>query len=345
MQKVLFNRKRVTETTLTLQSRAELVESYKQNNTPVYRIEVQGSSNSAKFGTALSGAEKDWVVDRINEFLDVVAVPVVTSAGRETVGQPDGPAGEPASEAVAVIPETCRKCGANLNGALVGGSLTCEHCGAVLRIEILVPTHEIADKRYERLTPALLPADSRIEIDEDSADVLQFHYPAVGHEGWRWVVPIITIPFSLIWYSILFVFIGMAWKAAEGATSVVFTVFAIPFLIVGLFPLGIGLLAVRGHTTVRLTREMLSCRWHVGNLGRSQRVETSAIEDIRVENAITAGGQNPRIRGAKPAGPAAVHMEACLVRAGSQRVQLTFLQEEPIPWQVASLLRTRLQNM
>jgi len=302
LQKVLFNRKSVTETPLTPESRAELVESYQQNDVPVYRIEVQGQTRPAKFGIPLSDPEKDWLVDRINEFLDVVTVRVVTSAGSETVDQPDGSAGEPAPDA-------------------------------------------IADKCYERLTPATLPADSRIAIDEDSAEGLQFHYLAVGHAGLRWVVPIVTIPFSLVWYGFLFAFIGMAWQMPAGGMSVVFTLFAIPFLIVGLFPLGIGLLAFRGHTTVRLTRETLSCRWHVANLGRSKRVGTSAIDDIRVENAISAAGQNPRIRGAKTAGKAAPNLAICLVRAGSRKILLAILQEEQIHWQVASLLRTRLQDM
>jgi hypothetical protein len=345
MQKVLFKWKRVTETALTRESRAELVESYQQNDVPVYRIEVQGLSNSAQLGTPLSDAEKDWLVDRINEFLDVEALPVVSSAGLETVGRPDGSAGEQESEAVAVIPETCRKCGAPLSGSLVGGSLTCGHCGAVVRMEILVPARAIAEKRYERMTPGTLPPDSRITIDEDSDEALQFHYPAVGHPVMRWVVPIFTILFSLMWYGFFINFIGVAWQMPMGAMSVVFTLFAIPFLIVGLFPLGFGLIAFRGHTTVRLTRETLSCRWHVANLGRSKRVETSAIDDIRVENASSMVGQNPRIRVAKPPGAAAVHMGVCLVRAGSQYVLLTIFQEEPVSWQVASLLRTRLLDM
>ncbi|MSR56205.1 MAG: hypothetical protein EXS05_00790 [Planctomycetaceae bacterium] len=71
VQKKFFNRKRLHETVLGPDSRAELVESYQQNDTPVYRIEVRGTPAAAKFGTALGDDEKNWLVDRINEFLGV----------------------------------------------------------------------------------------------------------------------------------------------------------------------------------------------------------------------------------------------------------------------------------
>src|SRR5262249_4502898 len=61
LQRVLFGRKRVDEMLLTPTSRAELVESYQQNDEPVYRIEVQGLQRTAKFGMSLSDEDKDWI--------------------------------------------------------------------------------------------------------------------------------------------------------------------------------------------------------------------------------------------------------------------------------------------
>ncbi|HTI51781.1 MAG TPA: hypothetical protein VL475_12540, partial [Planctomycetaceae bacterium] len=71
VQRVLFGRKRLEETILGTASRAALVESYQQNERPVDRVEVTGAGGAAKFGTVLSDEEKDWLVDRINEFLGV----------------------------------------------------------------------------------------------------------------------------------------------------------------------------------------------------------------------------------------------------------------------------------
>lgn len=70
VQKSLLGRKKVHETALGPRARAELVESYQQNDNPVYRVEVSGPGGAAKFGTALSNPEKDWLVDCINGFLD-----------------------------------------------------------------------------------------------------------------------------------------------------------------------------------------------------------------------------------------------------------------------------------
>src|SRR5579872_1935932 len=42
VQRVLFSRKRTDETLLSPESRAGLVESYQQNEQPVYRVEIQG---------------------------------------------------------------------------------------------------------------------------------------------------------------------------------------------------------------------------------------------------------------------------------------------------------------
>jgi hypothetical protein len=71
IQRILLGRKRLAETALGTASRAALVESYQQNDRPVYRVEVTGDRGAAKFGTPLGADEKDWLVDRINEFLGV----------------------------------------------------------------------------------------------------------------------------------------------------------------------------------------------------------------------------------------------------------------------------------
>ena len=50
--------------------RAELVESYQQNDVPVYKIVVNGTNRSASFGTALAREDKAWLAKTINDFLD-----------------------------------------------------------------------------------------------------------------------------------------------------------------------------------------------------------------------------------------------------------------------------------
>jgi|GEM_PF-1010412 len=333
VQKVLFNRKRIDETTLMPDSRAELVEAYKQNDVPVYRIEVKGQDRPAKFGTALADEEKNWIVDRINELLDVVTVPVAAA--------PD--AGPKAAGAVGVVRETCRQCGAPLTGDVVNGALTCSHCGAVTRVEVVLPAKTLAEPPSERLEPADLPQQSGIRVDENSAEALEFSFAATSESPLRWIVPLIALPFSLAWYSGIFAFIGGAWQIPFLPMKILFMVFSIPFLIAGLLPLAMGLIAFRGRTSVRLTSEILACRWQAGWLKYSRTLSTPDIESVGVES-LAKGAQNPRVRGSSATNQSS-SQNCCVARAGSKTLYLTMFQEEPLARRVASLIRTRLEQM
>jgi hypothetical protein len=66
---VLLGREKIKEYVLTPDSRASLVESYQQNDRPVYAVSVQTAGKNAKFGTFLKQEEKQWIVDRINRHL------------------------------------------------------------------------------------------------------------------------------------------------------------------------------------------------------------------------------------------------------------------------------------
>ncbi len=332
IQRVLFNRKRFNETRLTSDSRAALVESYQQNDSPVYRIEVPGSLGAAKLGTALADSEKDWLVDRINDFLG--------RGGAWALESP--PSAQERAAAITNLPVSCKNCGAPLSGELVRGAVTCSHCGAVFRSVVTRPEGSLPVAVVEKLVPADLPPDGPIEIDEDSPDVLQFHYAAGSSSPWRWLVPLITVPFSLAWFCGIFSFLGAAWQFPMLPIKILFIAFSIPFLIVGFVPLAIGVIAVRGRTTVRLTPETLQCRWHAGWLGYSRSLATDAIDRIGLETLATSG-QNPRVRGARQvSGPAAG--KVCVARAAGKSLYLSLLLDEKVSQQVTALLRTRLED-
>lgn len=342
LQRVFFNRKRLEETMLTGGSRAELVESYKQNDQPVYRIEIRGKGRNAKFGTALSDDEKNWLVDRINEFLGADGT---APAAEQAAPSADATAAtrNPPTAVVPVIPDSCSHCGAPLTGKVEDESLTCAHCGAVFRIGASPPVDVTIRDQYERLDSASLPADSPIRIDEDSPEALQFHYLAGSNSPMRWIVPLFAIPFSLAWFAALVFIFGVAWQMPFLPVKIVFTLVLIPFVLAGLVPLGIGLLSVGGRATIRLTRESLTCRWHVSLIGISKSLRTEEIDSVRVE-VVKGARQNQRVRGAQPIG-ASDSGKCCLARAGGKKVYLTFFQDEPVARQIASLLRTRLEDM
>ncbi|MDA0832789.1 MAG: hypothetical protein O2955_07030 [Planctomycetota bacterium] len=67
MQKTLFRYQSLKEITLSAGARAELVESYRQNDQPVYAVAIVSGDESLKFGTSLSDAEKEALLKIINE--------------------------------------------------------------------------------------------------------------------------------------------------------------------------------------------------------------------------------------------------------------------------------------
>lgn len=332
VQRVLFSRKRIEATDLEADSRAALVESYQQNDNPVYRVEVQGTNRAAKFGTSLGDPEKDWLVDRLNDFLG--------RGGAWALETP--PTAAERAAAITAIPRSCRHCGAPLTGDLVKGAVTCTHCGGVFRAAVTRPADALPVVPLEQLLPAELPPESPLHVDEDSSDVLQLHYLLASGSAARWLVPLITLPFSLAWYWAVFAFLGGAWQAPFLPVRIVAIVFSIPFLLVGLLPFAAGLVMLRGRTTIKFTPETLACRWHAGWIGYSRSIGTAAIDEIRVQ-AIAPAQQNPRVRSARQI-KAAPEWKVCVARAGGRRLYLSLFLDETTSRQIAALLRTRLED-
>ncbi len=65
----LFGRERYREHQLDANSRAQLEESYRQNDQPVYKVAVRTVGKSVGFGTFLGHDEKNWIVERVNRHL------------------------------------------------------------------------------------------------------------------------------------------------------------------------------------------------------------------------------------------------------------------------------------
>lgn len=69
---VLFGRERLRQYPLDGTTHVELVEAYRQNEQPVYKVSIiTASGKPVSFGTFLSDEEKNWLVARINRHLGV----------------------------------------------------------------------------------------------------------------------------------------------------------------------------------------------------------------------------------------------------------------------------------
>lgn len=60
---------KVRERRLKADSEAELVLCFSEGDRPIYSVSVSTDEGAAKFGTALSDEEKEWLVWRIDTFL------------------------------------------------------------------------------------------------------------------------------------------------------------------------------------------------------------------------------------------------------------------------------------
>ncbi|QDT65094.1 hypothetical protein [Calycomorphotria hydatis] len=73
VQRSVLGWKSIDEEPLDEHSSAFLKEEYRENDTPIYSIRVVGSQGDTTFGTSLIKEDKDWLMNRINDFLGVSA--------------------------------------------------------------------------------------------------------------------------------------------------------------------------------------------------------------------------------------------------------------------------------
>jgi len=318
LQEILFGRRKLKETTLTPESRAELVESYQQNNVSVYRIEVVGSNGTARFGTSLSDPEKDWVVDRVNEFLGV-SIPADTALAAR-MGQ-------------LIYPEECDECDAPLSGQAVDGVLTCAKCGArhegwtdpadeITLLGSTSPNDELADQTLR----VVESSDERLVLE------LKRHpASATGFVTYLVAIPIAIAVFCGISYTIFRLFVGGG--GVFGVISIV------PALAVGLVVGFMILYAFYGRTEIELNRDRLRCQWIAGPLRYWRTIRTPAITSVRVENLSQSPQTRRRPIRTQPVGPGTY---TCVVRSSGKMIPLTFLQTNSCSLEVEKLIHGKL---
>ncbi len=312
IQRVLFGRKKMKTINLTSGSRAELVESYKENDNPVYRIEIEGQEKTAKFGTALNRDEKNWLVDRINEFLHPY----------------------PDKDAPAEPPKFCSSCGARLDPLDPDDTETyCQDCGH--RISLSAPGATSAAVE-EDLDSAEIPQPPEVTILEQTDDHLRFSLPSCAHPFAGWIILGVTIVFSGIFLAVA---LGQLLPADE--VNLFDALFAVPFMLGGLIPISFGLFFIRGRITVDLTPERLKARYHLGLLGRSKSAPTTEISRVKLADASE---EKSRIRGGHhQSGPS--DAGACVVQSGDKSIPLTLIHHRDTARFVTQLVRRQLRRM
>lgn len=320
LQEILFGRKKLKETTLTADSRATLVESYQQNNVSVYRIEVAGSSGTARFGTALADLEKDWVVDRVNEFLGV------SIRNDSALAASRGPLN---------FPEVCDECDAPLSGQAVDGVLTCEKCGAKHEgwtdpaedVKVLDSTSPDDELAHQTL---------RVVATNDEHLVLELKRHPASATGF--VTFLVTIPIGVAAFCGIAYTIFRFFQGGAGVGGIVAVLSMVPVLAVGLLVCGMILYAFRGRTEIELNRDRLKCLWIAGPLRYWRTIRTSAIMSVRVED-LSQSSQRRRPVRAHSSEPGTY---TCVIRGSGKMIPLTFLNTNACSREVEKLVRGKL---
>jgi hypothetical protein len=325
LRRMFLGRRRQTELPLDESSRAELVEAYRQNDVPVYRVSITGAGGATlHFGTALEPSEKDWCVDAVNALLQPrPATPAV-----------QGPTKSLCEACGAVIPEDAFRSRE--------GRAICPGCG-----------HEQACSTSERLELAMEASPDEkpasVAILEDSPERLGLRLGVSEYAAATWFIGLFGLGFAALWYSLIG---GSIWNGFRGligggggGLQVWFELAILaPFVLAGLIPVGMGLLAIFGRITTWVDREAVRIRVHVGPFGRTWTMPTANVTAVRlIDGSSLAGrnrgaGVNPRVQGS------AEFSQAAGICAGSRELAMTALHRPETARFVAATVRRWLRE-
>lgn len=342
IQKTLFGRKKLKKIALDEHSRARLVESYQENDVPVYAIQMEGIGETEKFATGLSYEEKRWLASTINRFLGV-----------------DGAFEEGDSDSAA-LPTFCGDCGSEL---MIGeGKRVCPDCARVYLDED-AEEDEVFDidpdarrgrlasaafrgrcgkitERPPALSPFELPEDSLVRIDLDDGETLAFSYRIRSPLILNVILGGFLSFFCLFWYGAsLSAFFAALLSDEPIVTKIVTTLFASVFLFVGLMPLGMLLTLFFGRARLQIRREEVTGSIGFWLLRKKKTISTESISDIGLAAAqVSRNGQVPtsgRLAG----------MMGCMIKSSEFNMPLTMSADAQFNEQVAGLAKFQLERL
>ena len=346
IQKTLFGRKKLKKIALDEGSQARLVESYSENDVPVYAIQMEGVGETEKFATGLSYEEKRWLAKTINRFLGVDGVSKAGSTGSATLS------------------EFCEDCDSEL---MIGeGKRVCPDCarvyldddieegddeeGEVYDIDPVARRGRSAaafrgsngkiTERPPALTPYELPEDSLVRIDLDDGESLTFSYRVRSPLILNILVGGFLSFFCLVWYGVsLPAFFAALLSDEPIVMKIVGTLFASVFLFVGLMPLGMLLTLFFGRARLQMRREEVTGSIGFWLLRKKKTISTESISDVGL-----AAHQVSR-KGAVQTSGQFAGMQACMIKSSEFNMPLTMSSDAQFNAQVAGLARFQFERL
>lgn len=346
IQKTVFGRKKLKKIPLDQNSHAELVESYSENDVPVYAIQVEGIGETEKFGTRLSYPEKRWLATTINQFLGV-----------------DGRSSSEGTGASS-LPDYCGDCGSELIAG--DGKRVCSDCGRVYLegdsdsdsdaesgrdFSAATDPRGSVSKIIERppaIDPYDLPADSKIRIDLDDGETLAFSYAIQVPLGIKLVAGTFLTFFCCAWYGGVVTFIVTAVSGDEPLpVKIGITAFASLFLFFGLMPLGSLLAIFFGRAWLSMSRDKVTGAIGFWFLRKKKAISTSSITDVGL-TTTTFSSRRMRSRqfnSSTRTSSVFSGQKGCMIQSSEFNMPLTMSSDMQFNEQVAGLARFQLKRL
>lgn len=289
LRKMLFGRQSQKELLFDDNSQSLLTVAYEQNDVPVYRVSLSGvDGKQIHFGTSLNQPEKDWCVDAINALLQPKQS--LTSMPRQTK---------------VPIQQVCEACGVEIPKNAFhtkDGLLICPECEHVQQESVASVSDGTA---VELLDNADIPEElpGIVTVLEDSPERLGLRLGLTEFKAVKAVISGIAGVFAAIWYTAIgaAMFEQLTHAVAnfppKGVFDWVELLFPFPFLLGGLMPLSLALLALWGRLTTWIDPNTITIRLHIGPFGRNWKVNMADVTEIRLldSSEMPSAQQNPRL--------------------------------------------------
>lgn len=268
LQRKFLGRKKLARTKLDDNSRASLDVAFQVNDQDVYRVCVAGVDREEKFGTRLTQAEKDWLVNVLNRIICPDYAEAASASG---------------------WPDHCSDCGTQL---LTGeDKRVCPDCGRIYREgdvpdnphapgarPVAVNTLEV--ESVPVIAPNELSPESKIVVETDEPGRLQFWYP-IDHIAIKWVGRLM-MAFSVLWLSVV-TFMLVSALLAENRNHddiLVSVVLAAVFGLIGLVPLLISVGLFRARVMFDLDGKNFSGKLRAGPVKFRKSISTESIRNV-----------------------------------------------------------------
>ncbi|MBD3676736.1 MAG: hypothetical protein HUJ26_24775 [Planctomycetaceae bacterium] len=301
-QSIFFSRKTNTEIILNANSHARLVESYQENESPVYRIKIDTDGKDIHFGTGLPHELKEWYVETINRFLAWAYGEAVDSTvpQRDVFGNVDRGS-------------LCPMCGAMVDEHQ---GERCQSCGA--RWEWGGDKIESA-RLADEISPDALSPSSLCSVSRTKQGAWELTY-AIRHLADNSSGIGAFLIFGLLWEGFISFFTVMIVSSGDmfGFLALLFT---IPFHLIGILLLTVSVFAMFGKFRLTLTSDRSSAKWGIGPLGYTMRFATSSITDVYVKH----GGALSSFKNTtnNPPGTSTSEGVSCILLAAGKRIPVT----------------------